>query len=64
MMVKDVESEREKDSLLNENNMIVHRSLWKTPIYLGYWNACKRVNRGSLDSNIEGYEEKSIKDIT
>ena len=56
MMVKEVDSEREKDNLLNENNMTQHRSLWKTAIYLGCWNACKRVNRGSLDSNIEGYD--------
>ena len=57
MIFKEVESEREKDSVLYENNMTQHRFLWKTAIYLCCWNACKRVNRGSLDSNIEGYDE-------
>ena len=63
MMVKEVQSEREKDCVLNENNMTLHRSLWKTAIYLYCWNACKRVKRGSLDSNIEGCEENKSRTL-
>ena len=63
MMVKEVESEREKDSVLNENNMTRHRSSRKTAIYLCCWNACKRVNRDSLDSNIEGYDENQSRTL-
>ena len=63
MMVKEVESEREKDILLNKYNMTQHPSLWKTAIYLGCWNAYKRVSRGSLDSNIEGCDENQSRTL-
>ena len=63
MMVKEVETEREEDSVLNENNMALRRSLWKTAIYLCCWNACKRLNRGSLDSNIEGCDENQSRTL-